>query len=91
MKLSKIIASSCRQNILETLSKVKQTHIIDLVRKVNSTYCQVNRNVQILEQEGIVKSHKIGRLRIIKLNNNNPKTEAILQALKILRQQQDSI
>ena len=87
MKLSKIIASSCRQNILETLSKVKQTHIMDLVRKVNSTYCQVNRNVQILEQEGIVKSHKIGRLRIIKLNNNNPKTEAIL-ALKTLRQQE---
>ena len=88
MKLSKIIASSCRQNILETLSKVKQTHIMDLVRKVNSTYCQVTRNVQILEQEGIVKSQKIGRLRIIKLKQNNPKTEAILQALKTLRQQE---
>ncbi|MEJ2271021.1 MAG: hypothetical protein P8X91_00725 [Candidatus Bathyarchaeota archaeon] len=88
MKSSKIIASSCRQKILETLSKVKQTHIMDLVRKVNSSYLQVDRNVQILERERIVESNKIGRLRIIKLKQDNPKTEALLQALKTLRQQE---
>jgi predicted transcriptional regulator len=73
---------------METLSKVKQTHIMDLVRKVNSTYSQVNRNVQILEKEGIVSSNYYGRMRIIRLNSDNPKTVAILKALTILKKQQ---
>jgi DNA-binding transcriptional ArsR family regulator len=85
LELTLLISSSCRQKILETLSKVKQTHIMDLVRKVNSTYCQVNRNLQILEQEGIVSSNYCGRMRIIKLNSNNPKTIKILKAIRILK------
>lgn len=88
MDLLQLIASSCRQKILETLSKVGQTYVMDLVRKVNSTYTQVNRNLGILEKEGIVKSKRYGRVRIIRLNRENPKTEAILKALEILRRQE---
>ena len=88
MDLRRLIASSCRQKILETLSKIGQTYVMDLVRKVNSTYTQVNRNLGILEKEGIVKSKRYGRVRIIRLNRENPKTEAILKALEILRRQE---
>lgn len=62
--------------------------MMDLVRRVNSTYTQVNRNLGILEREGIVKSQRYGRIRIIKLNRENPKTDAILKALKILKRQE---
>ena len=79
------MASTCRQKIIATLASVKQTHMMDLVRKVNSTYTQVNRNLQILEQEDIVKSQYYGRMRMIRLNRENPKTEAILKALRMLR------
>ena len=82
------MASSCRQKILATLSRVGQTHMMDLVRKVNSTYTQVNRNLQILEQEDIVESQYYGRMRMIRLNRENPKTEAILKALRMLRSPQ---
>jgi predicted transcriptional regulator len=88
LDLAQLISSSCRQKIIETLSKVKQTHIMDLVRRINSTYGQVNRNVQILEQEGIVNSNYHGRMRMIKLNSDNPKTVAILKALRILKNQE---
>jgi len=88
MKLTQIMASSCRQKIIEKLAELKQTHIMDLVRKVNSTYGQVDRNVQVLVKEGIVESYKYDRLRLIKLNFDHPKTKAILKALKILRQQE---
>jgi len=72
---------------MATLASVGQTHMMDLVRKVNSTYTQVNRNLQILEQEDIVVSRFYGRMRMIRLNHENPKTEAILKALRILRRQ----
>lgn len=88
MDLGRLIASTCRQKILETLSRVQQTHMMDLVRKVNSTYTQVDRNLKILQQEDIVESKYYGRTRIIKLNRENPKTEVMLKALRMLKHQE---
>ena len=45
-----------------------------LVRNINSTYVEVKRNLKILEQEGLVTDKHVGRLRMIKLNQENPKT-----------------
>jgi len=87
LDLGRLMASSCRQKILIALSKVGQTHVMDLVRRVNSTYCQVNRNLQILECEGIVDINYYGRLRMIKLNKESPKTVTLLKVLKMLRSQ----
>jgi len=55
-----------------------------LVRKVNSTYNQVNSNLQILQEEEIVFDEHFGRTRVIRLNKENPRTALLLQALKIL-------
>ena len=79
-----MIASSCRQKILLALSKTKMTHITNLVRITNSTYNQVNRNLQILEKEGIITTKHYGYIKIIELNRENPRTQALLKALNIL-------
>lgn len=84
MKLKQIIASSCRQKILLALSKIKRTHVTNLVRIINSTYNQVNHNLQILENEGIIKTKHYGHVKMIELNVKNPKTQALLKALHML-------
>lgn len=66
------------------LSKNKQTHVTNLVRIINSTYNQVNRNLQILEEEGIIKTARYGHVRIINLNLENPMTLTLLRALEML-------
>ena len=88
MDLKRLIASSCRQKILEALSQVGQTYVMDLVRKVNSDYTQISRNVAILAREGVVIGEACGRVRMIRLNKENPKTIALLKALEILRKQE---
>jgi hypothetical protein len=55
-----------------------------LVRQVNSTYNQVNSNLQILQKEAIIFDEHFGRLRVIRLNRGNPRTEGLLQILKNL-------
>jgi len=55
-----------------------------LVRNINSTYVEVNRNIKILEKEGIVIDKRFGRLRIIKLNYENNNTKLLLKVLRIL-------
>jgi len=66
------------------LSKNKQTHVTNLVRIINSTYNQVNCNLEILEEEGIIKTARYGHVRIIGLNLENPKTLTLLKALEML-------
>jgi predicted transcriptional regulator len=84
LDLGMLLASSCRRKILRVLSSSGRANIIGLVQKVNSTYNQVNANLQILREEGIVFDQHLGRMRVIRLNKENPKTVLLLQALKIL-------
>ena len=84
MDLETVLASSCRRRILKVLSRAGRVNVMRLVRKVNSTYSQVNPNLRILSEEGIIIDEHFGRMRVIRLNKENPKTDVLLQALKIL-------
>lgn len=55
-----------------------------LVRIVNSTYNEVDRNLQILEGEDMITQQYFGRKRIIRLNFENKKTQLLLEAIRIL-------
>jgi len=81
LTLHQIIASSCRQKIILTLSKVNETHVTNLVRMMNSTYNQVQRNLQILEREGIVTITPYGYLKMVRLRTESSKTRSLLKAL----------
>ncbi len=89
IELEMILASSCRRRILRVLYKLGRVNVMMLVRKVNSTYSQVNPNLHILEKEGIVTEERLGHKRIIKLNRENNKTEVLLQVLKIFEKFRD--
>jgi predicted transcriptional regulator len=84
MDLETVVASACRRRILRVLSRAGRVHVMELVRKVNSTYSQVNPNLRILAGEGIIIDEHFGRMRVIRLNKENPKTTILLQALKML-------
>jgi predicted transcriptional regulator len=84
MDLETVMASACRRRILKVLSRSGRVNVMQLVRKVNSTYSQVNPNLRILSEEGIIVDEHFGRMRVIRLNKENPNTDALLQALKIL-------
>lgn len=84
MNLKKLLASYCRQKIILYLSTVEKINIMKLVRKINITYNEVNRNLKILENEGIVNSLHVGGQRILTLDYTNKKTSTLLEALIIL-------
>jgi DNA-binding transcriptional ArsR family regulator len=79
-----MLNSKVRRKIIRVLCKVGSTNMMNLVRLVNSTYNQVNPSLIALEKEGIIKEERYGRVRMITLERENPKTRLLLQALKIL-------
>jgi Fe2+ or Zn2+ uptake regulation protein len=58
---------------------------MELVYAVNSSYNEVHRNLQILEEEGIVVQNRTLNKRIIFFNTNE-KTVDMLKALDVLEQ-----
>ena len=83
LNLNKILASSCRRKILKALSEKGKIQMMKLVRTVNSTYNEVDRNLRILEREGFVSQRHSGRKRIIRLNITDEKTLVLLKILKL--------
>lgn len=55
-----------------------------LVQMVNSTYNEVDRNLRVLEQEGIISQSYAEHKRIIRLNYENEETLVLLKILKII-------
>jgi len=88
MRLERILASTCRQKIIKAAAKAGQIHMMELVRRVNSTHDQVSRNLKILIEEKIVVIKKYGRVKIIQLNGENERTLIILKALNLLERGQ---
>jgi DNA-binding transcriptional ArsR family regulator len=82
--MEKVFASTCRIKILKTLAEVKETHIMDLVRKTNSTWSEVDRNIKILEGLKLVESRYCQNRRLIKLNRSGGTAVVILDILKRL-------
>ena len=89
MDLESILSSSCRRKIIKILASDGSTNIMELIRKANSKYPQLNSELKILQTEDIVLDEHIGRMRRIKLNKENPKTLALLKALKILSDEEN--
>ncbi len=67
-----------------------------LVSSVGSTYNELNRNLLILEKEGlIINEYQVkvrrGKVRVIRLNKDNPKTQVLLKVLKTLEQENSAL
>lgn len=91
LDLPKLLASSLRQNILKTLAAHHEMQVMRLVSAVGSTYNELNRNLDILEKEGIITNEypikvRHGKVRVIRLNKESPKTQVLLRVLKALDQ-----
>jgi hypothetical protein len=92
LELSKVLASSLRQKIFRELSKTHEIRIMRLVSNLNTTYNELNRNLAILKKEGLITDEyrvkvKHGKVRVIALNRDNPRTKLLLTTLKSLDNQ----
>ena len=83
-ELERIFASKCRTKILKFLAKHGETNIMNLVRKTNSTWAEVDRNIKFLEDVELIETRLWHNRRLIKLKEKDSKVEAVLKALNIL-------
>jgi len=75
------IENRTQLRILKTLTEVPYgLNLRQLELAIGSTHAAVTRNLEDLKQKGFIEEQRYGkRIRIFKLNTQNPKTQLIIK------------
>ncbi len=82
--LEALLSSKTRIKILRALIKLKEVNITKLTRITELNHKVVRYHINILKEYGIVEEKHIGRICIIRLNENNPKVKVLKELFKEL-------
>lgn len=80
-RLDKLFSSSGRIKILTVLSQNTELHLTEIARRTDQSYTSTERHLKDLAQADIVEEHDYGRIRIFKLNLDNPKGRMLRQLI----------
>lgn len=80
-KLDKIFSSSGRVKILTTLAENEGLHLTEIARRTEQSYSSTERHLQDLTKANIVSEHDYGRVRVFKLNIQNPRGKLLKELI----------
>ena len=72
-----VFSSKGRMKILRVLADVGGLNVSEIARRCGLNYATTNQHLQVLESHGLVKHKKYGRVRIFRLNEENPAARMI--------------
>ena len=75
--LEQILSSTGRIRILSLLSKVQELHLTEISRRTDQSYTATERHLQALEDAELVEEKDYGRVRMFRLNLENPRARMI--------------
>jgi DNA-binding transcriptional ArsR family regulator len=79
--LARVLSSSGRIKILTVLSNVGELHLSEIARKTDQSYSATDRHLQDLAEASIVEEHDYGRVRMFRLNLENPRAKILRQLI----------
>ena len=79
--LANVLSSSGRIKILTVLSNVGELHLSEIARKTDQSYSATDRHLQELSEASIVEEHDYARVRMFRLNLENPRAKILRQLI----------
>jgi len=79
--LANVLSSSGRIKILTILSNVGELHLSEIARKTDQSYSATDRHLRELSEASIVEEHDYGRVRMFRLNLENPRAKILRQLI----------
>lgn len=77
MDVEDVFSSKLRMKILLILMQLGQLNVSEIARRLRVNYSVTRKNLQVLEDEGILQHRKYGRTRLYRIDHNSPKTVAV--------------
>jgi DNA-binding transcriptional ArsR family regulator len=81
LSLARVLSSSGRIKILTVLSNAQELHLSEIARKIDQSYSSTDRHLQDLSEASIVEEHDYGRVRMFRLNLENPRARILRQLI----------
>jgi len=77
-----VFSSKGRMKILKVLADVGELNVSEIARRAGLNYATTNKHLLVLESHGLVTYKKFGRVRIFRLNEENPAARIIRELIE---------
>ncbi len=81
-----VFSSKGRMKILKALADVGELNVSEIARRAGLNYATTNQHLLVLESHGLVTYKKFGRVRIFRLNEENPAARIIMELIESWKQ-----
>lgn len=81
MGIERILSSPGRIRVLKIILKYGQINVTRLAREASLHHRLVSKYIDEMREEGIVSVYKVGRIRIVELNVDNPQVALLRELL----------
>jgi DNA-binding transcriptional ArsR family regulator len=75
--VEEIFSSRGRVKILRLLVEIGELNISEIARRAGLNYATTNQHLCLLEDSGLIRHKSFGRIRIYRLNEDNPRTKIV--------------
>jgi len=86
MPIEDILSSKGRIRILRILTEIGELNITEIARRAGLNYSTTKQHLQALQNAGILRHKKFGRIRIFCLNEKNPQARIIKNLINFWEQ-----
>jgi len=77
MPIEDVLSSKGRVRILRILTDIGELNISEIARRAGLNYTTTNQHLQALENAGLIRHKKFGRIRIFRFNEESPRARMI--------------
>jgi len=86
LAIEEILSSKGRVKILKILSEIGELNISEIARRAGLNYATTNRHLGVLEEHGLVRHKRFGRIRIFRFNEENRRAELVRRLMELWEQ-----
>ena len=77
MSIEEVFSSRGRVKILKILVEIGELNISEIARRAGLNYTTTNQHLQFLEDSGLIRHKKFGRIRIFRFNEESSRAKMI--------------
>lgn len=82
MLIEDIFSSKGRVRILRILVEIEELNISEIARRAGLNYATTNQHLQALENAGLVRHKRFGRIRIFRFNEEDSRGKLIKKLIE---------
>ncbi|MEM3566543.1 MAG: winged helix-turn-helix domain-containing protein [Candidatus Bathyarchaeia archaeon] len=77
MQIEDVLGNRLRIKILKILNLMGELNVSEVARRIGANYKTTMEHLKILEDEGILRHKRFGRIRLYRFDTNSAKARAI--------------